>query len=68
MEKEAGKQITRKVQFPQYREIDAHCFVLIDGHFSQIYNVAHTTDKDGFPVTELTLIEPENNLTEVEYD
>ena len=62
---EAGKRITRKVQIPEYRDVCTHDFVLIEDKFSEVFNVAHCTDRVGFPVTELTLIEPENNRLEV---
>lgn len=65
---EAGKQVERKVCFPQYRDVDSHYFVKIEDRFSQVFNVAHGYDRQGFPVTELTLIEPENDLNEVTYE
>lgn len=61
---EAGKQITLKVQIPQYREIDSNFYVLIDGRYHKVFNAAHGLDKDGYPMTEITLIAPENNLKE----
>ena len=62
---ENGKQVTLKVQIPPYRAIDSHWYVKIDGTFHRIWNCAHGYNKDGFPVTELTLIATENNLEEV---
>lgn len=61
---EAGKQITMKVQIPQYRGIDSNHYVLINGKYHKVFNAAHGVDKDGYPMTELTLVAPENNLTE----
>lgn len=56
---QGGKEVTLKIQIPQYREIDSHCMLKINGEWHKVFNAAHTFDKQGYPVTELTLIKPE---------
>ncbi len=58
---QGGKQVTKKIRIPQYKEVDSNCFCLIDGIYHQVYNAAHIMTDDTFPETELTLIAPEKN-------
>lgn len=60
---QGGKEITMKIRIPQYKEIDSNCAGLINDRIHQIYHAAHIIDKNGFPETELTLIQPEKELT-----
>lgn len=59
---QGGKEITAKIRIPQYKKIDSRCVCLIDGEQHLVYNAAHTTSKEGFPETELTLVKPEREI------
>ena len=59
---QGGKEITAKIRIPQYKKIDSRCVCLIDGEQHFVYNAAHTTSKEGFPETELTLVKPEREI------
>lgn len=51
-------EVTMKVSIPQYKKINSKCVCIIDGEQHEIYNVAHTTTRDGFRESELTLKTP----------
>lgn len=51
-------EATMKVSIPQYKKINSKCVCIIDGEQHEIYNVAHTTTRDGFRESELTLKTP----------
>lgn len=51
-------EVTLKVAIPRYKKINSKDICMIDGIQHEIYNVAHTTTKDGFKETELTLKTP----------
>ena len=51
-------EITMKVAIPRYKSINSKSVCVIDGRQHEVYNVAHTTTKDGFRETELTLKTP----------
>ena len=51
-------EVTYKLAIPQYKKINSKCICLIDGEQHEIYNIAHTTTKDGFKESELTLKTP----------
>ena len=53
-----GKEITHKIVIPRYQKIDTRCVCVINGEQNEVYNVAHITNKNGFPETEITLIKP----------
>lgn len=59
---QGGKEVTMKIRTPMFREVDSECVCLIGDIKHQVYNAAHTKDKNGFPETELTLIRPEKEL------
>lgn len=50
-------QVTTKITIPQYRIIDPEYVVEIDGIFHRVYNAYHSTNKDGYKETTLTLEE-----------
>ena len=54
-------EVTMKVSIPQYKKIDSKCVCVIDDIQHEVYNVAHTTTKDGFKESELTLKTPAYN-------
>lgn len=56
---QADKRITMKVRIPRWKDIQSGCVCTIDGVQHLVYNKADVTSKDGFPETELTLINPE---------
>lgn len=51
-------EVTYKIAIPQYKKINSKYICLIDGEQHEIYNIAHTTTKDGFKESELTLKTP----------
>lgn len=51
-------EVTYKIAIPQYKKINSKCICIIDEEQHEIYNVAHTTTKDGFKESELTLKTP----------
>ena len=51
-------EVTYKLAIPQYKKINSKYICLIDGEQHEIYNIAHTTTKDGFKESELTLKTP----------
>lgn len=51
-------EVTMKVSIPQYKKINSKCVCIIDGEQHEIYNVAHTTTRNGFRESELTLKTP----------
>lgn len=51
-------EVTMKLAIPQYKKINSKHVCVIDGEQHEIYNVAHTTTKDGFRESELTLKTP----------
>lgn len=59
---QGGKEITKKIRIPQYKDIGTGDVCLMDGKQHLVYNAAHITDKDGNPETELTLIRPGKEL------
>ena len=56
---QGGKEITKKIRIPQYREIGSRDVCMIDGEMHRVFNAAQVKDKYGFPETEVTLIRPE---------
>ena len=51
-------EVTYKIAIPQCKKINSKCICIIDEEQHEIYNVAHTTTKDGFKESELTLKTP----------
>lgn len=61
-----GIEVTTKVVIPQYKEINSKCVCMINGEQHEVYNVAHTTTKDGFKESELTLKTPTHDREIIE--
>ena len=51
-------EVTMKLAIPRFKGVDSKCVCIIDGEQHEVYNVAHTTTKDGFRESELTLKTP----------
>lgn len=52
------KEVTMKVRIPQYKGISSDNVCIIDGVQHKVFNAAHLISKEGYPETELTLINP----------
>ena len=55
-------EVTSKIRIPQYKGIDSHCVVIMNGENEQheVYNATHVSDKNGFRETEITLKKPDS--------
>ena len=61
---QAGSRIDVMVEIPLHRrDVDAGCFAKYEGHVYSIEQVQYQTDKDGLPVTVLSM-----KRAEVQYD
>lgn len=60
---QANVEVTSKIRIPQYKDIDSHCVVIMNGESAQheVYNATHVSDKNGFRETEITLKKPDSN-------
>lgn len=60
---QANVEVTSKIRIPQYKDIDSHCVVIMNGKGAQqeVYNATHVSDKNGFRETEITLKKPDSN-------
>lgn len=59
---QANVEVTSKIRIPQYKDIDSHCVVIMNGESAQqeVYNATHVSDKNGFRETEITLKKPDS--------
>lgn len=51
-------EITMKIAIPRWNGINSNCVCVIDDVQHKVYNCAHVISKQGYPETELTLINP----------
>ncbi len=54
-------EITKKIRIPQWDGINSMCVCLINGRQHKVYNRTNVLSRQGYPETELTLINPESN-------
>ena len=52
-------EITKKIRIPQWEGINSMCICMICGRQHKVYNRTDILSKQGYPETELTLINPE---------
>ena len=68
---QASVQIQRKIAIPRWDAINTNCVVIINEVQYKVFNCAHVISKQGYPETELTLINPEMQyrvFSEDDYD
>jgi hypothetical protein len=56
---QADKQITMKIAIPRWDGISSDCVLVINGNQHKVFNCAQVISKQGYPETELTLINPD---------
>lgn len=62
---QADMQVTRKIRIPKWDGINSNCVCIIDGCQHKVFNKADVISRQGFPETELTLINPPMDYEEV---
>ena len=55
---QADKEVTMKIRIPKWDGISSNCVCMIDGAQHKVYNKADVLSNQGYPETELTLINP----------
>lgn len=55
---QADKMVTLKIRIPVWNGIDSNCVCMIGGEQHKVYNKANVLSSQGYPETELTLINP----------
>lgn len=55
---QADMQVTLKIRIPKWDGINSMCVCMIGGNQHKVFNKADVLSKQGFPETELTLINP----------
>lgn len=58
---QAGSRVDRLVELPLHREADAGFFARFRGHIYSVEQAQFEQDKDGLPVTVLSLMRTEGN-------
>lgn len=48
--------IQMKIRIPQYKKLSSMSVVKIDEDYFKVYNAYHFTDKDGYQMTDVTLV------------
>ena len=56
---QAGKVIQMKIAIPRYDAISSNCVLIIDGIQYKVFNAASVETSDGYPETEITLMNSE---------
>ena len=65
---QADKEITKKIRIPKWSGISSNCVCLINGTQHKVFNKADVLSAQGYPETELTLINPPMDYEEVKDD
>ena len=62
---QADKEVTMKIRIPKWDGISSDCVCVINGQQHKVYNKADVLSNQGYPETELTLVNPtmENEVT-----
>ena len=55
---QADKEVTMKIRIPKWNGISSDCVCVIDGRQHKVYNKADVLSNQGYPETELTLVNP----------
>ena len=55
---QADKEVTMKIRIPVWDGISSNCVCMIGGTQHKVYNKANVLSSQGYPETELTLINP----------
>ena len=58
-------EVTMKIRIPKWDGINSNCVCVINGNQHKVFNKADVLSKQGYPETELTLISPPMDYTEV---
>ena len=61
-----GMIVTAKIRIPMYKQIKSNMYCVFEGGVNQIYNVIHTTNKEGIRESELTLQIPKIKMEVVD--
>jgi len=62
---QADMEVTMKIRIPKWDGINSNCVCMINGNQHKVFNKADVLSKQGYPETELTLISPPMDYTEV---
>ena len=62
---QADMEVTMKIRIPKWDGINSNCVCVINGNQHKVFNKADVLSKQGYPETELTLISPPMDYTEV---
>ena len=62
---QADMEVTMKIRIPKWDGINSNCVCMISGNQHKVFNKADVLSKQGYPETELTLISPPMDYTEV---
>ena len=55
---QADKEVTMKIRIPKWDGISSDCVCVINGQQHKVYNKADVLSNQGYPETELTLVNP----------
>ena len=62
---QADMEVTMKIRIPKWDGINSNCVCMISGNQHKVFNKADVLSKQGYPETELTLINPPMDYAEV---
>ena len=55
---QADKEVTMKIRIPKWDGISSDCVCMINGNQHKVFNKADVLSNQGYPETELTLVNP----------